>query len=77
MRRSPSIVPQKADRDVYLVMDDFGAPLGRAWVETDEEDTDREILIRDLMDGQHTRPVRIVAFNTAEGWSRDVTVGHR
>jgi hypothetical protein len=74
MRRSPSIVPQKADRDVYLVMDDFGAQLGRAWVETNEEATDREILIRDLMDGQYTRPARIVAFNTAEGWSRDVTV---
>jgi hypothetical protein len=74
MRRSPSIVPQKPDRDVYLVTDDFGAQLGRAWAETDEEATDREILIRDLMDGQYTRPVRIVAFNTAEGWSRDVTV---
>ena len=23
--------------------------------------------------GQYDRPVRIVAFNTAEGWSRDVT----
>jgi hypothetical protein len=74
MGRSPSIVPQKADRDVYLVMDDFGTQLGRAWVETDEEDADRETLIRDLMDGQYARPARIVAFNTAEGWSRDVTV---
>jgi hypothetical protein len=26
------------------------------------------------VDGQYTHPVRIVAFNTAEGWSRDVTV---
>jgi hypothetical protein len=24
--------------------------------------------------GEHNSPVRIVAFNTAEGWSRDVTV---
>ena len=23
---------------------------------------------------QHENPVRIVAFNTAEGWSRDVTI---
>jgi hypothetical protein len=50
MRRSPSIVPQQADRDVYLVMDDFGDRLGRAWRETDEEDTARKTLIRDLMD---------------------------
>jgi hypothetical protein len=27
-----------------------------------------------LLDGQYEDPVRIVAFNTAEGWSRDVTV---
>ena len=42
--------------------------------ETNEGDTDRETLIRDLMDDQYDHPVRIVAFNTAEGWSRDVTV---
>ena len=27
-----------------------------------------------MLDGQYEDPVRIVAFNTAEGWSRDVTV---
>ena len=32
----------------------------------------RETLIRDLMD--YSSPVRIVAFNTSEGWSRDVTM---
>jgi len=26
------------------------------------------------LDDQYSRPRRIVAFNTAEGWSRDVTV---
>jgi hypothetical protein len=56
------------------VLDDFGGRLGRAWRETDEEDTDRETLIRDLMDDQYSHPARIVAFNTAEGWSRDVTI---
>ena len=25
------------------------------------------------MDGQYSHPVRIVVFNTGEGWSRDVT----
>ena len=72
--RSPSIVPPEANRDTYLVLDDFGGQLGRAWRETDEEDTDRETLIRDLMDEQYSHPARIVAFNTAEGWSRDVTM---
>ena len=41
--------------------------------ETDEEATSRDVLIRDLMDGQYGNAARIVAFNTAEGWSRDVT----
>jgi hypothetical protein len=68
MRRpdqSPSIVPPEANQDTYLVLDDFGGRLGRAWRETDEEDTDRETLIRDLMDDQYGNPLRIVAFNTA------------
>ena len=57
-----------------MVLDDFGGRLGRAWRETDEEATDRETLIRDLMDDQYGNPVRIVTFNTAQGWSRDVTM---
>ncbi len=31
MRRSPSIIPESDDRDIYLVLDDFGGRLGRAW----------------------------------------------
>jgi hypothetical protein len=72
MRSSPSIIPDDADRDIHLVLDDFGK-LGRAWRETDERATDRDVLIRNLLDGQYRDPVRIVAFNTTEGWSRDVT----
>ena len=59
--------------DTYLVMEDFGARLGCAWRETDAAATDRETLIPNLMDGQYGHPLRIVAFNTAEGLSRDVT----
>ena len=73
MRTSPSIVPHEADQDTYLVADDFGRS-GCAWRETDVERADRETLIRDLVDGQYGKPVRIIAFNTTEGWARDVTV---
>jgi len=45
-----------------------------AWRETDAGSTDRETLIRALVEGEFDKPVRIVGFNTAEGWSRDVTV---
>jgi hypothetical protein len=73
MPSSPSLVPDDTNRDVYLVLDDFGR-LGRAWRETDEAGTSRATLVLNLLDGQYEDPVRIVAFNTAEGWSRDVTV---
>ena len=73
MRTSPSIVPRDDDQDTYLVMDDFGGRLGLAWRETDPDSTDFEIVIRDLLDGQYSNPVRVVGFNTAEGWSRDVS----
>lgn len=72
MRTSPSIVPHAADRDTYLVLDQFGR-VGCCWRETDAEEADRETLIRDLVEGQYSHPVRIVAFNTTEGWSRDMT----
>ncbi len=74
MSPAPSIVPQgPEDHDVYLVLEDFGGGLGRAWSETDEEDANLDTLINHLLDGEYIRPMRIVAFNTAEGWSRDVT----
>jgi hypothetical protein len=71
MRRSPSIVPG-IDRDVYLVLDDFGR-LGFAWRETNVQDTDLESAIDDLLEGQYSNPVRIIGLNTTDGWSRDVS----
>jgi hypothetical protein len=73
MRTSPSIAPHDGHQDIYIVLDDFGS-LGRAWRETEEAGANRTALIRNLLDGQYENPVRIVAFNTTEGWSRDVTV---
>jgi hypothetical protein len=26
-----------------------------------------------MLDGQYSNPVRVVSFNTAEGWSRDIS----
>ena len=74
MPHRATLVPESStNRDVYLVLDDFGR-LGRAWREIDEAGTSRATLIRNLIDEQYEIPVRIVAFNTAEGWSRDVTI---
>ena len=68
----PSIVPNDNDETVYLVADDFGR-LGRAWREADYETTDLETVIQDLLTGQYANPIRVVAFNTAERWSEDVS----
>jgi hypothetical protein len=74
MRNSPSIAPTAPDdREVYIVLDDFGPRLGKAWRESPEDRTDRQSVITDLVDGQFSDPVRIVAFNTADGTSRDVS----
>jgi hypothetical protein len=72
--RSPSIVPPPGnDQDVYLVLDDFGGRIGAAWRETNFDETDLETVISDLLEGQYCNPVRVIGFNTLEGWSRDVS----
>jgi hypothetical protein len=35
--------------------------------------TDLETVIQDLLSGQYKNPIRVVAFNTAERWSEDVS----
>jgi hypothetical protein len=60
------------DQTVYLVAEDFGQ-LGRAWREADYEQTDLETVIQDLLSGQYNNPIRVVAFNTEERWSEDVS----
>ena len=75
MRKSnwtPSIIPSDNDQTVYLVAEDFGK-LGRAWREADYEATDLETVIQDLLSGQYNNPIRVIAFNTAERWSEDVS----
>jgi hypothetical protein len=70
--RTPSIVPRADDHDVYLVVDDLGR-LGRVWREADYAATDFETVVTDLLDGQYKNPIGIFTFNSAEGWSRDVS----
>jgi hypothetical protein len=68
---TPSLVPD-FDVTVHIVLDDFGC-LGHAYRETDERKVSREDVIDDLLTGQFNNPLRVIAFNTAEGWARDVS----
>jgi predicted KAP-like P-loop ATPase len=41
--------------------------------ETDEAVADEQTVVNNISSGEYSNPVRVVAFNTVEGWSRDVT----
>lgn len=71
--QTPPLAPRD-DVTVHLVLNDFGDRLaGAAYVETDEADADENTIIEAIIAGVYSRPLRVVAFNPAEGWSRDVT----
>jgi hypothetical protein len=72
MRDTTSLVPSQLADATYLVLNDFG-DLGKAYVETDPADGDRETIIRSLLSSQYDHPIRVVAFNVDGGWSRDVS----
>jgi hypothetical protein len=71
---TPPLAPDEQPHDVtvYIVLNDFGQ-LGSAYVETDEAKADEEAVLNNIGSGEYSNPVRVVAFNTVEGWSRDVT----
>jgi hypothetical protein len=71
--QSPSLAPSRHANDVtvHIVLDDFSS-LGRAY-ETDEADADEKTIIENFVAGQYSNPLRVVAFNIAEGWARDVS----
>jgi hypothetical protein len=68
---SSHIVPYGADQTLYLVVDGFGGGASRRELEI--ERTDLEAAICELMCGQFNDPVRVIAYNTLEHWSEDVS----
>jgi len=69
---TPSIVPSGHDQNFYIVVNNYGK-LGPAFAETDIDEADLETTITNLMSGQYSDPVRVVAFNTTEHWSEDAS----
>jgi len=68
---TPGLVPH-IGVVAYIVLDDF-RKAGRVYREAVEADATLESIIDDLLTGQFNNPLRVVAFNTSEGWSRDVS----
>ena len=69
MRGFPQSVPYGADQTVYLVVEGSG-PNGTA---RKTERADIETVIADLLSGQFNDPIEVVAFNTLEHWSDDLS----
>ena len=67
------VVPYGADQTAYFVIDRFGK-FSSVHREAEVERTDLETVITDLMSGQFNDPIRVVAFNTIEHWSEDVSM---
>jgi len=60
------------EQDLHFVFCDFGRS-GQAYVETDPSQADVSTIVRNLLDGQFNRPLRVLALNVEEGWVRDVS----
>jgi hypothetical protein len=60
------------EQDLHFVLCDFGQS-GQAYVETDPTEADASSIVRNLLQGQYDRPVRVLALNVEEGWVRDVS----
>ena len=75
MRTQTPLAPGQPafDVTVYIVLNYFGSRLGHAYCETGDDEADENNTIENILSGQYSHPLRVVAFNTAEGWARDVT----
>ena len=48
-------------------------PGGTRYVETDPAEADATTVIQNLLYGRYGEPLRVVALNVSESWSRDVS----
>src|SRR4051794_947799 len=69
MQELPSTVPYGADQTVYLVVEATSPDAGVRKTER----SDIETVISDLLSGRFSDPVEVLAFNTLEHWSEDLS----
>jgi hypothetical protein len=70
IRMTTPTVPYGADQTIYVVVEGNGR---QATGQNEIETTDIETVVTDLMSGRFHDPIRIVAFNTLEHWSCDIS----
>jgi hypothetical protein len=69
LQNSPT-VPYGADQTVYLVVEGFGP---RGFAREAVERTDLETIITELLSGRFGSPTGVLAFNTLEHWTNDLS----
>ena len=69
MRGFPENVPYGADQTIYLVVEGSGV---HGTIRKTER-ADIETVISDLLSGRFSDPIEVVAFNTLEHWSDDLS----
>lgn len=67
-----SLVPRPEGADVYLILDELSSQ-EQVWREPGDDQANKLTIVNMIAEGQFHRPMRIVVFNTDEGWSRDET----
>lgn len=69
---APAIVPYGADQTLYVIVDRLELS-GGVHREIEFERTELETVIAELMSGQFSDPLRVLAFNTLEHWVQDIS----
>jgi hypothetical protein len=72
MPRTAWSVPYGADETAFVVIDRLGRREG-VEREIEVERTDIETIISELVAGQFNDPARVIAYNTLEHWSQDIS----
>lgn len=67
---SAAMVPYGADQTIFVVIDNAVAS---GSLRREVECTDLEAVVSDLLKGQFGDPQQVIAFNTLEHWSRDLS----
>ena len=66
-----NVVPD-TNHTTYLLMDEIDQ-YGDVWREMSDGEANEVTIVQWIIEGQVNRPVRVIAVNTEEGCSRDVT----
>ena len=72
LRGLPDAVPYGADRTIYIVVDSYVSSANGSQEEQLERE-DFDDIISEFIAGQFRDPLRVLAFNTLEHWSKDLS----